>query len=776
MKASLGKFAIAVAVVAAMVLAACQQPMTTTSTPVSTIYGSLKGQVTNEVGTALAGVVVTYSSPTVVSTSDTKLESSAKSRAIKTVTTDANGYYEIDGFVTGSYNIQYAPPVSSSSVNNMYKQDTFTVMTPAQFLPILAGNSTTAGEASIGSLSTKGTSGYYSQTSNVVLPTLGGTIKGKIVQVTSGSTYNSTATVVASKGIAMPLTNGYLYPTYSSTTSAVTYANAIATTTDSAGLFSFANVPLYFYGTSSTSDIARQIKVLNGDGTATVDGTQVSTPDGSAALSNEYFASLPALDLSNRGAASKVLDLSGTPIVVTAIIAPTIIAQTPAAIAGGFAPLTTATATVASAIVPLTFTFSKAMDSTVGTVAVTGAPSSSTYVVTLAWDTDKKILTVTPSAAFKKGDTLTASYSSFKSQDGALLTNASKTFTVMNGITLVSSNVLDSYLKLTPGIATVTVTSTIDFTFNIDVASSSAVTLTQNSVDVPFTVATAAATTGGTDKKVLRITPVASLLNNKPYVVNATVSSGVTGDSAVTIANATFTTVAASTLSTPVVSLNSTAKAIASSRSTYNSGDSTVYLTWPAITGADQYKVNYRVVGTPTWTAGTTAADSNSTVVSGNWYYGLTTSSLVSGQSIEVQVIASNSNGYGPDSAASTVVSVSDTTAPISTTLAASTVTASSGTTNNSAGTVVSYATKSFTLPSSAEKMGMPAVSTGGTLTSTIGTVSISLDSTEKIATVLVTVAAGQDASGKTVIFTVADAAGNAWVTSSTLATQFVTF
>ncbi|MFZ4617067.1 MAG: hypothetical protein ACOYM2_12845, partial [Rectinemataceae bacterium] len=599
MKVSLWKCAPVLALVAAVVLAACQQPMTTTSTTVSTIYGSLKGQVTNEVGTALAGVVITYSSPTVVSTSNTMVDSKAKSRAIKTVTTDANGYYEIDGFVTGSYNILYAPPVSNSSVNNMYKQDTFTVVGPSQFLPILAGNSTTAGAASIGSLSTNGTSGYYTQTSNVVLPTLGGTIKGKIVQVSSGTTYNATATVVASKGIAMPLTNGYLYPTYTSATAAVTYTNAIATTTDSAGLFSFANVPLSYYGTGSSSDVARLIKVLNGDGTATIDGTQVSTPEGSTLLANEFVASLPALDLSNKGAMSKLLDLSGTPIVVTAIIAPTIIAQTPAAITGGFAPLTTATATVASTAVPLTFTFSKAMDSTVGTVAVTGN-SSFVYVVTPTWDTDKKVLTVTPSAAFKKGDGLSAAFSNFKSQDGALFTTAAKTFSVMNGITLVSSNVLDSYLAST--LAAVTVTSALDFTFNIDIVSYSSVTLTQGGTSVPFTVATAAATTGGTDKKVLRITPVASLLNNKPYVVNATVSSGVTGDSAAAITNATFTTVAASILSTPVVTLNSTAKlqagTIGSNRSTYNDGDTTVYLSWPATTGANEYKVNYRVVGT----------------------------------------------------------------------------------------------------------------------------------------------------------------------------------
>ncbi|MFZ4617500.1 MAG: hypothetical protein ACOYM2_15060, partial [Rectinemataceae bacterium] len=234
--------------------------------------------------------------------------------------------------------------------------------------------------------------------------------------------------------------------------------------------------------------------------------------------------------------------------------------------------------------------------------------------------------------------------------------------------------------------------------------------------------------------------------------------------------------VAASILSTPVVTLNSTAKIIASSRSSYNSGDSTVYLTWPAITGANQYKVNHRVVGAATWTAGTTATDSNSTVTGSTWYYDLTASSLVSGQSIEVQVIASNSNGYGPDSAASTAVPVSDTTAPISTTLAASTAGATSGTTNNSAGTVVSYAKKTFTLPSNTEKMGMPIILTTGTLASTIGTVTISMDSTEKIATALVTVLPGLDASGKTVIFTVADAAGNAWVTSSTVATQFITF
>ncbi len=75
MKVSLWKLAPALALMAAVVLAACQQPLTTTSTTVSTIYGSLKGQVTNEVGTALAGVVITYSSPTVVSTSDTMVDS-----------------------------------------------------------------------------------------------------------------------------------------------------------------------------------------------------------------------------------------------------------------------------------------------------------------------------------------------------------------------------------------------------------------------------------------------------------------------------------------------------------------------------------------------------------------------------------------------------------------------------------------------------------------------------------------------------------------------------
>ena len=293
---------------------------------------------------------------------------------------------------------------------------------------------------------------------------------------------------------------------------------------------------------------------------------------------------------------------------------------------------------------------------------------------------------------------------------------------------------------------------------------------------IPSTVTSVTDATG----TYLKFVPTSSLTLNTNYQVKWSKVSSKTINDRIISGTGTFTTVAGTQLTAPAISLDSVAKsAVSPYRSTYNHGDTTIYLSWPAVSNADTYTVYYRVAGILAWTTGATVNSGNATIAGGNWYYGQTVTALVSGEQTEVKVVASQTTGLTsgsyPTSLDSNVLSVADTTAPTGgLAFLATASTPASGSPVNTGTYKVSYATYTVALPGGAEKMSLPVVAAGGTLTAAFGTVTFQLNQARTQATIILAVPSNVDATGKTIVMTLADAAGNVYNSSLITATPVV--
>jgi hypothetical protein len=433
----------------------------------------------------------------------------------------------------------------------------------------------------------------------------------------------------------------------------------------------------------------------------------------------------------------------------------------------------------------------------VSTFGVAGGIVYTNVAPALAWSTDKLTATITPAYPFAMGDYVTLSISNWTAADGSAVSgviNSTKPvgsssagsvvyFAVQDGIKYIGKNSFtDNYgnAVLAP------VAGPVKVFFNVLPVQWD----TANTGIYSGATAIAGAVTAVTDTtgNYLNFVPTSSLALNTTYTVQWTkVSDGTTIDQTVS-GTLSFKTVLGTQFAAPVLSLDSNALAIAklaagSTRQTYENGDTVVYLSWPAIASSDQYKLQYRINPATTWNAAAaviTNAAGSATVTAGTWYYAYTLpvgsfpAGLVSGDSIELQLSASIVSANTLDSLYSTLVSVTDGTAPTASAAAFGGIAQS---TNNTAGTTTLW--RSYTVAlAGAEKMSVPMLATGSTLTAAqgLGSVTYTLNQGHTQATILLGVPAGQTAVGQTLVLTLKDAGGNTYATSSTVATQTMTF
>ena len=286
MKTSLKKLLVGVAVLSAMILVGCKQVV-----PLATGYsviGQINGRLVNDIGGPVANATITYNSP------NTSL---SNAKTVSTVTSDANGRFEISNLWTGSYTI------TASATDNL-------ITTFSAEIPSLN---------SLG-LTTEELKANYAYTttleSDVVMPRRTGTLTGAFsTDPQSSDTYK----------LVMDLstmdTSNYSYYASDATQS-------VSTTADKNGDFSFAKLPMTTYGGTSGSNpngVYNPIKVYSattGDYLTTL--SLPSTPfalgkDGNAASykMNRLATNYSAMAIVNPTAGTTKLTSVTAPIVLT---------------------------------------------------------------------------------------------------------------------------------------------------------------------------------------------------------------------------------------------------------------------------------------------------------------------------------------------------------------------------------------------------------------------------------------------------------------------------
>ncbi|MDA8412069.1 MAG: Ig-like domain-containing protein [Treponema sp.] len=233
----------AFALVAAVVLAGCQQATTsaTTSNKVQTVIANVKGQIVDSNGVGIPGITLSFDAPNGVDWSTTTTTTTTKS--IQTTTTDKMGNFSLDGLATGTYNVFAIPTTTTSGTTTTvdYMAESFSVTVPT--ISGLGG----------GTLGANMPEGYTTvNAGQISLPNLGagGSIKATIVQ---NASTGSAPLPVATKQVIMQFKNGLYYPTYNTTTKALTYSTFITATTDATGLVTFSGLPYMWYGDQSGS-------------------------------------------------------------------------------------------------------------------------------------------------------------------------------------------------------------------------------------------------------------------------------------------------------------------------------------------------------------------------------------------------------------------------------------------------------------------------------------------------------------------------------------------
>jgi Cna protein B-type domain. len=226
-----------------------------------TTYYQIQGQVTDADGVAIANVSITYDAP------------ESPTKAVSTVKTDSNGYYNITNLVAGSYNILFVPPTVTANnvttVNYMVGQYKGLILNDTTTIQVAATTISSAATYA-------GTNSYFRMaTQNIVLPKMGGgSIKGTVYQKPQSN--NAALVPVASKTLSLDFwTTGasgalgtavpYLYyPTYDTTAKAVTYSRWLTTTTDANGVFTFSGLPFKTYTETVYVDIGAGAQTSDG--------------------------------------------------------------------------------------------------------------------------------------------------------------------------------------------------------------------------------------------------------------------------------------------------------------------------------------------------------------------------------------------------------------------------------------------------------------------------------------------------------------------------------
>jgi len=418
----------------------------------------------------------------------------------------------------------------------------------------------------------------------------------------------------------------------------------------------------------------------------------------------------------------------------------------------------------------------------VSTLQAGGGITYSLVAPTLAWSTDKLTATITPAYPFAMGDYVKLSISNWTAADGSAVSavinstqnvgttsgGTSLYFAIADGIKYTGKNSFtDNYNNavLQP------VAGPISIYFNVlpvqwDTTKTQLYSDSALTTVIPGAVTAVSDTTGN----YLKFVPTASLaLNTSYYLQYSKVSDGTINDQTVSGSFASanvIKTVMGAQLATPVPAVDTIGKSTASGRTAYNGAENTIYLTWPTVAGADTYTITSRIKGTVAFGTSATVNSANGTLTGGNWTFAYTSVAWVSGQQVEIQMVASDSTNASPSSLASALVTVGDTVAPVGGVAGFSAATSVVGLVNNTGVYQPAVLKYTVSLPGGTEKMSLPVLAAGGTLSTAFGTVSFSLNLALTTATITLTVPNNVDATGKTVVLTLADAAGNVYNSS----------
>jgi len=741
------------AVASILGLAACDMTLTKTTTGTqdptvnATVFATVGGRIVGPDGKPLAGVVISS-------------QTGASSKAVVSVTTGADGMFELTGFISGYHTIFIGNGISSTQQQIYFMVPELADLTADSTIQVMGG-----GEEPLPAVSTiKQYNGHYfvnialnEGTDQFVIYPCTATISGTAMlrtklQNQEGGTGEAIAAPAGTVIVAdfADWNNG----------EPLLYRGTVGT----AGAFTIANVPAVS-STIGTSTI--DLYAVTGDeleGEAANKSSMDSIIDG--VLEPGQTRSFPDTPFYfTVGYAPRIVTFSPLPTTLDGLgVSGTDTGAT-------FSPGTSTVPT------PIVLTFDEAMDTTKGTVTVVDSASGGkTYTVDPNWNGTTTVLTITPTLMFGYGQTIKVTLTGFESaaEVAYVPPTAGLLFTVSPAFAKVSDNMTFS----TTGSQAFPVNRDLTATFNYDIGfidQAATGLYTYTGTGTGFALVTRIDATASSIGKVLTVNPTADLEPNTNYILYFLVKTSMlegtqdlTGNSETTgIKFKTAPDNAPLTAPSPTwLALDDIAKIDAVGTTKYEFGDRVVYVTIQKVANADSYNYRYRESSSDDWiviTNPVVATTEDSTYC----YATLDLSPETSGPANitvtpaatrQIQVIAVKSTD-GDAILASNILDVSDTTAP--TAVSTSALTGFSNTTG-----LPIIQTITITLPGS-EPMAARAPGnftwTGGTAPTGVSIPRVRMSEDNTAMYVDIRINDGGDAGGYTLNVMINDFAGNAY-------------
>lgn len=621
------------AIAAIMGLAACSQATeaATTDNGVTnaTVFATVGGKVVGPDGKGLSDVVISF-------------QTGASSKDIGSFTTGSDGMFELTGLISGKHTIFIGNGVTSTQLAIEVEVPDLAALTAAATISV----TDVATEAEIPATSIiKQYDGHYFV--NIELNPSGqdlfllypctATLTGTAM-VKDRAAQNDSAAVAASAGTKV-LAN---FKDWNGDSDLLFQGKVSGT----AGEFSISNVPAIF---DSFADGSLILFLVAEDGATTaldsytIDGTS-SNISGEASVSDGATLPGDSRDLGVlyfvEGAAPNILSFDPLPV-------------TSSNTKDNVDSNATFDPGIGASPTAISFTFDRAMNTAKGSATAKNG-TAATYTCVAVWDTATPAnpkLTLTPDRSFELGKTITVVLSDYESADGAAF-GGTYTYKVREAFAIVSSNIYKpyqaaSYVQEVP-IATVL---SVVFNYPISWLDPTKTYLVESATATDTTPIVTAAFAIGADAKELSGTPGSvatpvSLKYNASYTLHFGLSASVAqARDEVTAGTITFKTAPNNmTLSTPTLTFDDYAKITASSRTAYEFGESTAYVKFTTVAGADSYAYQYRYSSGSSWIDGGAITPTQYETISSTEYayaaLSITNAAIYPGKSVEVRVIA----------------------------------------------------------------------------------------------------------------------------------------
>lgn len=608
----------AAALLSALVLAGCTTPTTTTTTTVAppnnseTLLGAnevlttITGIISDADGRPIAGATVTAGdgfASTMPVDQVIKTTETTTSRTIQTPTTDGQGYFEIlirnPGLDTtlGATGNTYAPVRLTYSGGGYYSRQILVNIPTFKTIRTAVGASEKPGTVGstvvIKAAPTGSATGVLTVDTTVLPDVYGGyklsmnlprqalykadaAITGTLLLKNFDATDSAATTPLASTQLRVEVKNsdGLLM-------------GVVTGNTDATGKFTLTGIPRAKVSEGTMSIDSNSNDTISLLAAVKVDATATNLSSTESAY-NWVSVTLGSLDLANSAVTAAAPYPFGTKVVVTNL-PPKITAFSPNTSSVKMDPGTAVTRT------PVVFTFNKTMNTTKSTLVKIYETSVSPanertayYTPALAWDTTSKVLTVTPSIAFKKNTTFVVQLVNFFDSEGVRLykpsttTDEDKSFTTVDGILFKTASFYDIYGIKQPVATNAAITVT--FTATPVAYDTSATKLQKWTGSAWQDVASAISIVAASNQ--LSFVPAVNLAPNTNYqVIYTSLTSSLPDDTSITDANT-----AAPSLTTQTLTLKTKASVvpvlIGSSLLRYGQSGSTATPT--SVTVADQ--------------------------------------------------------------------------------------------------------------------------------------------------------------------------------------------